>query len=100
LIRYVGTEDFVTFELAHECDICSCATRVPYSTMRYRVLVPRLRRVRNRRALTQDELAVRAGVSRTTVIRAERGEDIRQSNVRKLADALGVQPGTLQRPDR
>jgi DNA-binding XRE family transcriptional regulator len=63
------------------------------------VLVPRLRRVRDQRALTQEELAWRAGVSRTTVMRAERGEDIRQSSVRKLARALGVSPATLQRVD-
>jgi DNA-binding MurR/RpiR family transcriptional regulator len=32
-------------------------------------------------------------------MRAERGEDIRQSSVRKLARALGVSPATLQRAD-
>ena len=61
------------------------------------MLVPGLRRLRDRRALTQEELAERAGVSRTTVMRAESGEDIRQSSVRKLARALGVRPATLQR---
>lgn len=63
------------------------------------VLVPSLRRVRNQRALTQEELAERARVSRNTVVRAEQGEDVRQSSVRKLARALGVTPAYLQRPD-
>jgi transcriptional regulator with XRE-family HTH domain len=63
-----------------------------------RVLVPQLRRVRDARALTQEELADRAGVSRTTVRRAEQGTEIRQSSVRKLARALGVTPARLQRP--
>jgi len=63
------------------------------------LLVPQLRRIRDTRALTQEELAERAGVSRTTIMRAERGLGIRQSSVRKLARALGVTPATLQRPD-
>ena len=63
------------------------------------VLVPRLRRVRNQRALTQEELAERAGVSRNTVMRGEQGAEVRQSSVRKLARALGVSPAALQRPD-
>jgi len=63
------------------------------------VQVPQLRRLRDARALTQEELAERAGVSRTTVMRAERGQDIRQSSVRKLARALGTTPLRLQRTD-
>jgi transcriptional regulator with XRE-family HTH domain len=63
------------------------------------VLVPQVRRLRLMRALSQEELAARAGVSRNTVVRAEQGEDIRPSSVRKLARALGVSPATLQKPD-
>jgi transcriptional regulator with XRE-family HTH domain len=62
------------------------------------VLVPQLRRLRLDRALSQDELAERAGVARTTVMRAELEQQIRPSSVRKLARALGVSPATLQRP--
>jgi len=63
------------------------------------VLVPRLRRLRAALALSQEELAARARVSRNTVVRGERGQDLRPMNVRKLARALGVSPATLQRPD-
>jgi transcriptional regulator with XRE-family HTH domain len=62
------------------------------------VLVPRLRQLRDTRALTQEELAERAGVSRDTVMRGERGLHIRQTSLRKLARVLGVSPATLQRP--
>jgi transcriptional regulator with XRE-family HTH domain len=61
------------------------------------LLVPGLRRLRNARALTQEELAQRAGVSRNTVRRGEQGAGLRQSTVRKLARALGVSPARLQR---
>jgi len=63
------------------------------------VLVPQLRRLREARALSQEELAARARVSRNTVVRGERGQDLRPMNVRKLARALGVSPATLQRAD-
>lgn len=63
------------------------------------VLVPQLRRIRDARALTQEELAERAGVDRTTIMRAEAGQHLRQSTVRKLARALGVSPATLQRAE-
>jgi transcriptional regulator with XRE-family HTH domain len=62
------------------------------------VLVPRLRFFRNELALSQDDLAEKAGVGRATVARGERGLAIRPSSVRKLARALGVKPRDLQRP--
>ena len=62
------------------------------------VLVPRLRTLRNWLALSQDDLAEKAGVGRTTIARGERGLPIRPSSVRKLATALGVTPRELQRP--
>lgn len=62
------------------------------------MLAPQLRRFRLDRALSQEELAHRAGVARTTVMRAELGLQVRPSSVRKLAQALRVSPAVLQRP--
>lgn len=63
------------------------------------VRAPQLKRLRDARALTQEELAARSGVSRNTIMRAEHGANIRQGNLRALARVLGVSPATLQRPD-
>lgn len=60
------------------------------------VLVPSLRRIRLEQALSQEELAARAGIARTTVLRAEAGYPIRPVSVRKLAAALRVKPIALQ----
>lgn len=54
-----------------------------------------LRRVREREAWTQGELAERAGVSRGTVARAEAGFPTEVTTARKLAAALGVRPSDL-----
>lgn len=52
-----------------------------------------LRDVRRRRALTILQLAERSGVHRDTIHRLEVGEtDPRPSTIRKLADALRVDP--------
>lgn len=63
------------------------------------VLVPSLRSKRMRLALSQEDLAEKAGVGRTTIARAERGKPIRPSSVRKIAQALKVSPWALQQPD-
>ena len=56
----------------------------------------RLREFRLRAALTQDELATRAGVARTTIIRLEQGDpNVQPSTLRKLARALKVKPADL-----
>jgi transcriptional regulator with XRE-family HTH domain len=56
----------------------------------------RLRRQRMRRALTQAELAERAGVTTATVARIERDEiEPRMTTLRKLAQALEVDPAEL-----
>jgi transcriptional regulator with XRE-family HTH domain len=54
-----------------------------------------LRRLREQRIMSQRDLAAKAGVSPTTVIRAEKGEPMRYISVRKLAAALGVDPSAL-----
>ena len=64
------------------------------------VLVPRLQAARLAAALSQDDLAEKAGVSRITIARGEHGEHIRISSVRKLARALKVRPVDLYAPAR
>jgi transcriptional regulator with XRE-family HTH domain len=56
-----------------------------------------LREARRRAALTQGELADKAGVGITTIVRIETGEitEPRVSTLRKLAQALGVEPRDL-----
>ncbi|MDP8952297.1 MAG: helix-turn-helix domain-containing protein [Actinomycetota bacterium] len=56
----------------------------------------RLRELRDRAMLSQEELARRAGVSRATVADLEAGKRSAQAATgRKLAEALGVSPGDL-----
>ena len=56
----------------------------------------RLRDLRVRRALTQEELAEKADVGTNTVARLERNEsEPHMSTLRKLALALGVDPAEL-----
>jgi transcriptional regulator with XRE-family HTH domain len=60
----------------------------------------RLRDLRVRRALTQEELAEKADVGTNTVARLERNESephmsTHMSTLRKLARALGVDPAEL-----
>jgi transcriptional regulator with XRE-family HTH domain len=56
----------------------------------------RLKRQRTRRALTQAELAERAGVTTATVARIERDEiEPRMTTLGKLARALEVDPAEL-----
>ena len=62
--------------------------------------LPRLRTVRIARALSQAELAQRSGVSRVSITRLESGDvDARFATIRKLAEALGVEPRDLMAPD-
>jgi transcriptional regulator with XRE-family HTH domain len=60
-------------------------------------LKEKLRGARRRAALTQTELAEKAGVGVATIARIETGEitEPRVSTLRKLADALGVTPADL-----
>ena len=57
---------------------------------------PRLLYWRQYRALTIRELATKAGVAYRTVWRLENGYPAEARTVRKLAEALGVEPHQLQ----
>jgi transcriptional regulator with XRE-family HTH domain len=63
------------------------------------VVLPGLRTQRQTVALTQEQLADKAGVSRPTVTRLENGARARITTVRKLADALGCEPRELMESD-
>ena len=56
----------------------------------------RLKDLRVRRALTQEELAAKAGIGKNTVNRIERNRaEPHMSTLRKLAAAFGVEPSEL-----
>ncbi len=56
----------------------------------------KLRQLRRKAALSQQELAERSGMTQETISRLERGHHAaRGRTVRKLADALGVEPKEL-----
>jgi transcriptional regulator with XRE-family HTH domain len=60
------------------------------------IVISRLRPLRERKALTQRELARDAGVTQSTIQRLEAGlQEARPSTIRKLARALGVKPVDL-----
>lgn len=55
-----------------------------------------LKRLRTLRALTQAELAQKAGLTPATVVRIERNQaEPHMSTIRKLAESLGVDPAEL-----
>jgi transcriptional regulator with XRE-family HTH domain len=60
------------------------------------VQIPRLREWREARALTQVELAERAGLSSRSVAGYEAGAGARPPTVRRLAEALGVEVADLR----
>lgn len=56
----------------------------------------RLRELRQRAAMSQADLADRARVARTTIIRLEQGDpNVQPSTLRKLSRALHVKPTEL-----
>jgi transcriptional regulator with XRE-family HTH domain len=59
--------------------------------------VPGLLRWRVERAMTQADLAAASGVDRTTIARLERGSSAKMETIRRLAEALKVEPGLLLR---
>ena len=71
--------------------------QVPRATV---AAVPGLLHWRVERAMTQAELAEKSGIDRTTIARLERGASAKMETIRRLADALDVEPGQLLRPPR
>lgn len=66
---------------------------------RCRVDIGRARKaLRSRQGATQARLAALAGVSRSTVARAEAGDELHEAQVRALARALAVTPGQYLDP--
>jgi transcriptional regulator with XRE-family HTH domain len=60
----------------------------------------RLRRVRRERALSQQDLVRMTGVSQATLSDLEQGKrEARASTLRKLAEALGVEPKELMKEE-
>ncbi len=57
----------------------------------------KLKELRERRKMTQEELANASGVSRTTIANIERGVETSTTigTIAKLAEALGVTPAKL-----
>ena len=78
---------------AKDRNVCTILDVMP------RISGDRLRRVRDRRLLSQRELAERAGLSPTTILKLESGrvDEPHPRTVRKLAVALGVDPDELVR---
>jgi transcriptional regulator with XRE-family HTH domain len=63
------------------------------------VKLTRLRAIRERKALSQRELAALAGMTHTQISRIETGlSEPYPSTVRKLATALSVEPSELMEP--
>jgi transcriptional regulator with XRE-family HTH domain len=61
------------------------------------VAIPGLKAARVRKLLTQEQLAETAGLGRSTLARIEAGAPAALRTVRRLAEALGVNPEVLMR---
>jgi transcriptional regulator with XRE-family HTH domain len=66
---------------------------VPVSYLR----LPHLRSWRLRAGLSQEDLAGLAGISRSTVHNAEKGDEVLPSTLQSIAKALKIKPHELQR---
>jgi len=64
--------------------------------MRAKVTPSPLRAARERAGLTREQLAVRAGLSSSTLYLAERAGLVSDATAAKLAAALGVEPAELK----
>jgi transcriptional regulator with XRE-family HTH domain len=80
---------------AKDRNVCTILDVMP------RISADRLRKVRDKRLLSQRELAERAGLSPTTILKLESGrvDEPHPRTIRKLADALEVDPAELVREE-
>jgi len=80
---------------AKDRNVCTILDVMP------RISGDRLRKVRDKRLLSQRELAERAGLSPTTILKLESGrvDEPHPRTIRKLADALEVDPAELVREE-
>jgi transcriptional regulator with XRE-family HTH domain len=80
---------------AKDRNVCTILDVMP------RISGDRLRKVRDKRLLSQRELAERAGLSPTTILKLESGrvDEPHPRTIRKLADALEVDPDELVREE-
>ncbi len=68
------------------------------STLDHMKIGPNLKRLREERLMTQDELGKAAGIGHDQISRIEHDKvDPRFSTIKKLAAALGVEPQELVR---
>lgn len=82
------TCDWAASDDGLEQDVCTVGAGLP----------ARLRGVRHKRGLSLVELASRSGLSKKTIVNAEKGRSTpRRETIEKLAAALGVEPGDLVR---
>ena len=58
-----------------------------------------IREARKQREWSQEMLAEKAGVSRPTIARVERGDDVSTANLTKVAEVLGLQIKLAERDD-
>ena len=49
-----------------------------------------IKAIMREKGITADQLALKAKVSRSTVFRALRGEDINLNNLKRICEALGI----------
>jgi transcriptional regulator with XRE-family HTH domain len=82
--------------VCHNCSLLASFLLLNYNKNKHLekggwVQIPRLREWRERRALTQVELAEKAGVSERSVAGYEAGHGARPPTVRRLAEALGIE---------
>lgn len=65
---------------------------------RYTGVGPALRRLREKKGLSQDAVAKQAGIGRSTLVRLEAGADARLSNVAAVAKVLGAEVEAAAEP--
>ena len=59
-----------------------------------------VRSARDAQSMTQVELAIKANVGRSTVVKIERGDDVSVSSLAKVADALGLELALRKNDER